>query len=86
MKKDYKRKVEDGKAAYDTRKRDIFAPVQEDLGKALAAYAKAHGISVLIDASAVPLVYAADAIDITIPFINEYNNKNPATAVLNPPK
>jgi Skp family chaperone for outer membrane proteins len=86
MKKDYQRKGEDGKAAYKKRKDDLFAPVQDDIIKALGVYAKAHGISVLIDGSAVPLAFVADAIDITVPFINDYNSKNPATALLNTPK
>ena len=86
MKKDYQRKGEDATTAYDKRKKEIFQPLQEDISKALEAFAKSHGIAVLIDGSAVPLAYAADAIDITRAFINEYNAKNPATAQLNPPK
>ena len=86
MKKDYQRKGEDATANYNKRKQAIFAPVQEDISKALETYAKARGIAVLIDGSAVPLAYAADAIDITRAFINDYNSKNPATAELRPPQ
>jgi len=86
LKKDYQRKGEDATAAYNKRKQAIFAPVQEDISKALEAYAKAHGIAVLIDGSAVPLAYAADAIDVTRAFINDYNSKNPATAELRKPQ
>ena len=84
LKKDYQRKGEDATAAYNKRKQTIFQPVQEDISKALEVYAKARGIAVLIDGSAVPLAYSADAIDITRVFINEYNSKNPATAELRP--
>lgn len=87
LKKDLTRKGEDAQAAYTKRRQDIFAPLQEDIGKALETYAKAHGITVIIDASQVPLVYAAESIDITRVFINEFNSKNPATAsVATPPK
>lgn len=86
LKKDYQRKGEDATAAYNKRKQAIFAPVQEDISKALEVYAKAHGIAVLIDGSAVPLAYAADAIDVTRAFINDYNSKNPATAELRKPQ
>ena len=86
MKKDYQRKGEDATTAYNKRKQAIFAPVQEDISKALEVYAKAHGIAVLIDGSAVPLAYAADAIDVTRAFINDYNSKNPATAELRQPQ
>jgi len=85
LKKDYQRKGEDATANYNKRKQAIFAPLQEDISKALEAFAKARGISVLIDGSAVPLAYAADAIDVTRAFINDYNSKNPATAELRKP-
>ena len=53
---------------------------------ALEAFAKARGITVIVDGSQVPVVYAADSIDITRSFINEFNSKNPATASLTPPQ
>ncbi len=86
LKKDYQRKGEDAQAAYNKRRSEIFQPLQDDIGKALEVYAKAHGITVIIDASQVPLVYAADSLDITRPFINEFNSKNPATASAATPK
>jgi Skp family chaperone for outer membrane proteins len=84
LKKDYQRKGEDAQAAYNKRKQDIFSPLQDDIGKALELYAKQHNINVIIDGSQVPLVYAADSIDITRAFINEFNSKNPATASVTP--
>jgi Skp family chaperone for outer membrane proteins len=86
LKKDYQRKGEDAQAAYNKRKQDIFQPLQDDIGKALEVYAKQHNINVIIDGSQVPLVYAADALDITRAFINEFNSKNPATASVTPPQ
>ena len=80
LKKDFQRKGEDAQAAYNKRRTEMFSPLQEDIGKALEAYAKSKNIHVIIDGSQVPLVYAADALDITRPFINEFNTKNPATA------
>jgi Skp family chaperone for outer membrane proteins len=77
---DFKRKGEDAEAAYNKRRAEIFGPLQQDIGKALEAFAKAHGITVIVDGSQVPVVYAADSIDITRAFINEFNSKNPATA------
>jgi len=86
LKKDYQRKGEDAQAAYNKRRTDIFQPLQDDIGKALEVYAKQHNINVIIDGSQVPLVYAADSIDITRAFINEFNSKNPATASVTPPQ
>jgi len=80
-----KRKGEDAEAAYNKRRQDIFNPLQQDIGKALEAFAKARGITVIVDGSQVPVVYAAESIDITRAFINEFNSKNPATAAVTTP-
>jgi Skp family chaperone for outer membrane proteins len=84
LKKDFQRKGEDAQAAYNKRRTEMFSPLQEDIGKALEAYAKSHNIHVIIDGSQVPLVYAADTIDITKAFIADYNRRNPATAAATP--
>ena len=81
---DFKRKGEDAEAAYAKRRQEIFLPLQQDIGKALEAFAKARGITVIVDGSQVPVVYAADNIDITRAFITEFNAKNPATAAVTP--
>ena len=82
---DFKRKGEDAQAAYAKRRQEIFMPLQTDIGKALEAFAKARGITVIVDGSQVPVVYAADNIDITRAFIAEFNSKNPATAAVTKP-
>ena len=86
LKKDYQRKGEDAEAAYNRRRTEIFAPLQEDIGKALEIFAKARGITVIVDGSQVPMVYASDSIDITRAFISDFNSKNPATASAASPK
>jgi Skp family chaperone for outer membrane proteins len=84
---EFKRKGEDAQGAYDRRRKEMFLPLQEAIGKALETFAKQRGINVIIDGSQVPVVYAADSIDVTRAFINEFNGKNPATAsVTTPPK
>ena len=82
---EFKRKGEDADAAYQKRRGEIFTPLQQDIGKALEAFAKARGITVIVDGSQVPVVYAADSLDITRAFINEFNSKNPATASVTQP-
>jgi outer membrane protein len=87
MKKDYQRRGEDGQASYQRRRQEIFAPLQEDVGKALDAYAKARGINLVMDASQLEgILFASETIDITRAFIAEYNSKNPATASAATPK
>jgi len=82
---EFKRKGEDAEAAYNKRRQDIFLPLQQDIGKALETFAKSRGITVIVDGSQVPVVYAAESIDITRAFINEFNSKNPATAAVTTP-
>ena len=85
MKKDIQRKGEDAQAAYNRRRQELFTPLQEEIGRALEAFAKARGVNVIIDAAQVPLLYAAESIDITRAFITDFNSKNPVTAASTTP-
>ena len=80
QKKEYTRRGEDAQAAYQRRRLELLSPLQEDVGKALDAFAKARGITMILDGSQMPLLYAVDSMDITKAFIADYNSKNPATA------
>ena len=82
---EYKRKGEDAQAAFEKRRQEIFLPLQQDIAKALEVFAKSRGITVIVDGSSVPFAYAADNIDITRAFINDFNSKNPATAAVTTP-
>ena len=84
LKKDIQRKAEDAQTAYNKRRQELFAPLQDEVGKALEAFAKARGINVIIDGAQVPLLYAAESIDITRAFITDFNTRNPATASATP--
>jgi outer membrane protein len=87
MKTDFKRKGEDAQASYQQRLQAVLGPVYDDIGKALDAYAKAHGITLILDVTKVQgIVSASESLDITKPFITEFNSKNPATASLTPPE
>ena len=87
MKKDFQRKGEDAQVAFNKRLEEVLSPVYEDIGKALDAFAKARGITLILDVTKVQgIVSAADAMDITRAFILEYNSKNPATASLTTPQ
>ena len=84
LKKDIQRKAEDAQNAYNRRRNELFEPLQREIATALEVYAKARGINVIIDSAAVPLMYAAENIDITRAFIADFNSKNPATASATP--
>ncbi|HSQ23499.1 MAG TPA: OmpH family outer membrane protein [Pyrinomonadaceae bacterium] len=84
-KKELQRKGEDAQAAYQKRLQEMLGPVYDEIGKALDAYAKAHGITLILDVTKIQgIVSASESLDITKPFISEFNSKNPATASLNP--
>src|SRR5687767_268925 len=80
LKKDIQRKGEDAQAAYNRRRQELFSPLQDEIAKALEAFAKARGINVILDGTQIPLLYAAESIDITRAFITDFNTKNPVTA------
>ena len=84
-KRELTRKTEDAQSQYQKRLQDMLGPVYEDIGKALDAYAKAHGITLILDVTKIQgIVSAAESLDITKAFISEFNSKNPATASLTP--
>ena len=80
-----KRKSEDAQASYQRESLAALDPLQQDIGKALTAYAESHGVSLLIDANRVPIVYAANSLDITKDFIADYNRTHPAGPVTTAP-
>ena len=84
LKKDAQRKAEDAQNAYTRRRNELFEPLQREIAIALEAYAKARGINVIIDSAAVPLMYAAENIEITRAFIADFNSKNPVAASATP--
>ena len=84
-KRELTRKTEDAQTQYQKRLQDMLGPVYDDIGKALDAYAKAHGITLILDVTKIQgIVSAAESLDITKAFITEFNSKNPATASLTP--
>lgn len=85
LKKEFQRKGEDAQTAYQARLRDMLGPVYDEIGKALDAYAKSKGITLILDVTKIQGIVSADgSLDITKAFISEFNAKNPATASLTP--
>jgi Skp family chaperone for outer membrane proteins len=78
---DIKRKAEDAQTNYQKDSLAALDPLQKEIGTALTAYAQSRGITLLIDANRVPIVYAAANLDITKDFIADYNRTHPAGAV-----
>jgi Skp family chaperone for outer membrane proteins len=75
-----KRKAEDAQASYQKEQVALLDPLQKDIADALTVYAQQKGISLLIDLNRVPVIYAANNLDITKDFIAEYNRTHPAAA------
>ena len=77
---DIKRKAEDAQSNYQRDSLTVLDPLQKEIGTALTAYAQSKGITLLIDANRVPIVYAAANLDITKDFIADYNRTHPGGA------
>ncbi len=83
LQREYKFKKEEAEAAFQSRYEQVVGPVSNDIGKALDAFAKQRGITMILDLSKAILesVLMLDpSMDVTAAFIAEYNSKNPATA------
>jgi outer membrane protein len=82
-KKELQRMVEDGQAAL-TRARDAArAPIEADIGRAIADFAAKRGYSIVIDLSMYAqggLLYLAPGTDVTDDFIKEFNARPASTA------
>src|ERR1044072_1157062 len=84
-KRDITRKTEDAQSEYQKRLQALLGPIYDEIGKALDAFAKAHGITLILDVTKVQGIVSADgSLDITKAFIAEFNSKNPVTASLTP--
>ena len=77
---DIKRKAEDAQTNYQRDSMAALEPLQKEIGTALTAYAQSKGITLLIDANRVPIVYAAANLDITKDFIADNTRTHPAGA------
>lgn len=75
-----KRKAEDARASYEKESMAALEPLQRDIATALNAYAQAKGLTLVLDVTRVPILYAATSHDITSDFIADYNRTHPAGA------
>jgi Skp family chaperone for outer membrane proteins len=75
-----KRKQEDAQASYQKESLTTLEPLQRDIATAINAYAQAKGITLVLDANRIPIIYAATSHDITRDFITDYNRTHPAGA------
>lgn len=84
LQREFKFKKEDAEAKFQKRYEEVVGPISNDIGKALDAFAKQRGITMILDVSKLDqigaLVTADPSMDVTMAFIAEYNSKNPATA------
>lgn len=86
LKKDVQRRAEDAQTAYNKRRDELFQPLRIEIGNALEAFAKARGITAVIDGASVPLLYFEESTNITRAFIADFNSKNPVTAATPSPQ
>ena len=75
-----KRKQEDAQVTYQKESLATLGPLERDIATAINAYAQAKGLTLVLDANRIPIIYVAPSHDITRDFINDYNQKYPAGA------
>ena len=75
-----KRKQEDAQASYQRESLATLTPLERDVATAINAYAQAKGLTLVLDANRIPIIYVAASHDITRDFIADYNQKYPAGA------
>jgi Skp family chaperone for outer membrane proteins len=83
MERDFKYKQEEAKALFQRKQRETLGPIEDDISKALMAFAKQRGITALVDLgteASIPWIMVDPSLDITKAFIAEYNAKNPGTS------
>jgi Skp family chaperone for outer membrane proteins len=73
------RKQEDARVAYAKRMTALTNPIRLSIFNALEAFAKQHGIDVLLDLSKFPdgILLVNKNADLTAAFIRDFNSKNP---------
>src|SRR5438093_9840487 len=90
MTKEGKRKAEDAQVAYQKRFGEIVGPIEEEIGKALVAYAQSRGITLVVDveklisvnpegAQQFALLYFDSTLHITQSFMPEFNSETHTT-------
>lgn len=84
LQREQKFKKEEGEALFKKRYEVVVGPVSADIGKALDAFARQRGITLLLEYSRMlqmgAILSADKSTDVTAAFIAEYNSKNPVTA------
>lgn len=84
LQREQKFKKEEGEALFKRRYEEVVGPVSADIVKALDAFARQRGITLLLDYGRMvelgAIVIADKSTDLTAAFIADYNSKNPATA------
>ncbi|HMF58227.1 MAG TPA: OmpH family outer membrane protein [Pyrinomonadaceae bacterium] len=79
LQREWEYKTRETQANYNRRLAEVMGPVYDDLGKALEAFARQRGISVILDSAKLSgaIFIANGNLDITEDFIAEYNRTHP---------
>ena len=82
LQREFDFKAQGAQSDYNKRLQEVVGPIYDDIRKALDAFARQRGITLMLDAAKIgPAIITANAaMDITSAFIAEFNSKNPATA------
>ena len=81
--KTYQRDMQDAQAEFDDQQRKMLAELGQKMEQIIDQYSVANGYSLILDVSSpnTPVLYAANAIDITKDIIDLYDKATPNAAV-----
>ena len=86
LKIESQRKAEDIQTDYRKRRPEILNPIFEDLDKAIKSFAQQRGITLVFDGSKMDdaILYISEDVDLTRPFITEFNRANAPETIPSP--
>ncbi len=86
--KTYQRDMQDAQAEFEDQQRKMLAELGQKMEQIIDQYAVANGYSVILDVSSpsTPVLYAANAVDITKDIIDLYDKASPKLPATSAPK
>ena len=84
LRNELQRKIAEQQSLASNLKKESLAPIDAELQRAMIAFARSRGFTLLLDQSKdnAIVIWAADSIDLTKDFIKDFNSKFPTTETL----
>jgi outer membrane protein len=84
LQREFEYKKKDYDALINKRGNELVNPIREEIYRALDAFAKARGITMILDGGTQGIILTLPSVNITEAFIADFNTKNPVAAATTP--